>query len=197
MNPAESESTTADPARAAVQRPLVRGRADRTIGHHDVDLGRHDDLDTAVRLGRAWRELRRGGSNTVIRDFFFGLDTDALEYGQMDTLDVLIREPSWRMSDLAVALRVDPSTATRAVQRLVAPGLVERLTDSEDGRVVIVRITEAGRELHRQIDARRGYVLSRLMSAFDGDERRSLADLMTRFATSLDEVVKDLPHCTK
>ena len=168
-----------------------------STGRCDVDLARPDDLDVAVRLGRAWRELRRGGSNTVVRDFFFGNGEDALEYGQMDTLDVLIREPSWRMSDLAVALRVDPSTATRAVQRLVSTGLVERTTDREDGRVVIVQITEAGRDLHHRIDLRRAYVLARLMSAFTVDERSSLADLMSRFVTALDEVVKELPRATR
>ena len=166
-------------------------------GRHPVDLAHPADLATAGSIARAWRELRRGGSSSAIRDYFFGVAPDALDSGQMDTLDVLIREPTWRMSELAVALRVDPSTATRAVQRLVAPGLVERLTDREDGRVVIVRITPAGRELYRQIDARRGFVLSRLMSAFDDDERLQLAELMTRFVVSLDEVVKDLPHCTK
>ncbi len=161
-----------------------------------VDLGQAADLDVAVRLGRAWRELRRGGSSTVIRDYLFGVAPDALEYGQMDTLDVLIRKPSWRMSDLALALHVDPSTATRAVQRLVSTGLVERLTDSDDGRVVIVRITTSGRELHRQIDLRRGYVMSRLMAVFTVPERSALAKLMTRFVHELDEVVKDLPGPT-
>jgi DNA-binding MarR family transcriptional regulator len=163
-------------------------------GRSDVDLATPADLDVAVRLGRAWRELRRGGSNSVVRDYFFGNGEDALEYGQMDTLDVLIREPSWRMTDLAVALRVDPSTATRAVQRLVSTGLVERTTDLVDGRVVIVRITDAGRDLHRRIDIRRGYVLARLMSAFTVDERTALAELMSRFVTALDEVVKELPR---
>ncbi len=165
-------------------------------GRSHVDLTDPVDLDVAVRLGRAWRELRRGGSNTVIRDYFFGLTPEALEYGQMDTLDVLIRKPSWRMSELALALHVDPSTATRAVQRLVGTGLVERLTDSEDGRVVIVQITESGRDLHRQVDERRGYVLSRLMSVFDSHERAELADLMVRFVCELDEVVKDLSRLT-
>lgn len=161
---------------------------------HPVDLGLSADLDVAVRLGRAWRELRRGASSTMIRDFFFGVGPDALEYGQMDTLDVLIREPSWRMSDLALALHVDPSTATRAVQRLATTGLVERLTDHDDGRVVIVQITDSGRELHRLVDLRRGYVLSRLMSVFAEDERETLAALMTRFVEELDNVVKDLPR---
>jgi len=159
-----------------------------------VDLSQPADLDLAIRLGRAWRELRRGGSSTVVRDYFFGMGPEALEYGQMDTIDVLVRAPSWRMSDLALALHVDPSTATRAVQRLVATGLAERTTDREDGRVVIVQITDSGRELHRQVDQRRGYVMSRLMGVFTAEERAALADMMTRFVNELDEVVKDLPH---
>ena len=44
----------------------------------------------------------------------------------MDTLDLLVQQPAWRMSELAEALRVDPSTATRAVQRLVRAGLADR-----------------------------------------------------------------------
>ena len=112
----------------------------------------------------------------------------------MDTLDVLIREPAWRMSELAVALRVDPSTATRAVQRLVNTGLAERSTDRDDGRVVIVQITDTGRTLHHEVDVRRAYVLSQLMAAFTVEERTDLADLMSRFVVRLDEVVKELPR---
>ena len=48
-------------------------------------------------------------------------------------------------------------------------------------------------KLHKEIDHRRGYVLSRLMSAFTVDERTDLADLLTRFVEQLDEVVVDLP----
>lgn len=178
--------------------PLLRERALEHMRPQQtpVDLADPADLDVAVRLGRAWRELRRGGGSTVIRDYFFGIGPDALEYGQMDTLDVLIREPSWRMTDLALALHVDPSTATRAVQRLLSTGLVERLTDREDGRVVMVRITDAGRELHCRVDIRRGYVLSRLMRVFTVDERAALAELMTRFVHELEAVVKDLPRMT-
>ena len=62
----------------------------------------------------------------ALRDHLFGAGEDALEPGQVDTLDLLVQQPAWRMTDLADALRVDPSTATRAVQRLVRAGLAER-----------------------------------------------------------------------
>lgn len=158
-----------------------------------VDLRTAADLDVAVRIGRAWREMRRGASTAALRDYMFGTNEDALDAGQMDTLDVLAQRPSWRMSELAEALRVDPSTATRAVQRLVKVHLASRSAGHDDGRVVMVCATDAGRQLHHDIDVRRGFVISRLMSAFTPSERTDLAGLLTRFVEALDEVVDDLP----
>ena len=163
-------------------------------GRSPVDFRLARDVDVAVRIGKAWSDLRRGASMALLRDYFFGAEEDRLDSGQMDTLDALVRKPCWRMSDLAEALRVDPSTATRAVQRLVKVDLAERKTDSADGRVVVVNATEAGRAIHREIDHRRGYVISQLMSAFTVEERGDLADLMTRFVHELDDVVKTLPR---
>lgn len=165
-------------------------------GRTAVDLRSAPDLDVAVRIGAAWRDLRRGASNAVVRDYFFGSEPGAIDSGQMDTLDVMVRQPSWRMSDLAEALHVDPSTATRAVQRLLKEQLAERSSDIEDGRVVLVQVTDEGRRLHRRVEERRGYVIAKLMSAFTVDERSDLADLLTRFVRELNELVKELPTRT-
>lgn len=158
-----------------------------------VDLTKPADLDVAVRIGKAWSDLRRGASMALLRDYFFGTAEDRLDSGQMDTLDALVRQPSWRMSDLAEALRVDPSTATRSVQRLVKVNLAERSGDTDDGRVVMVRATAEGRCVHDVVDRRRRYVISTLMSAFTVDERTEFADLLTRFVRELDVTMKELP----
>src|SRR5204862_6141795 len=88
-----------------------------------VDLGDEEQLALALRIGTGWKELRRGAAMGVLRDHLFGAGADALEPGQVDTLELLVNKDAWRMSELADALRVDPSTATRAVQRLVKAGL--------------------------------------------------------------------------
>ena len=168
------------------------GTAKRTV----VDFCSPHDVDVAIRIGAAWRNLRRGASNAGLRDYFFGGEPEPLDSGQMDTLDILVQRPSWRMSDLAEALHVDPSTATRAVQRLLKPELAERSTDSDDGRVVMVQATEPGRRLHQRVEQRRAYVIAELMSAFTDEERTDLADLMTRFVHALDDLVKELPPPT-
>jgi DNA-binding MarR family transcriptional regulator len=158
-----------------------------------VDLSVEDERVLATRIGRSWKEMRRGAAAAALRDYFFGAGADALEPGQVDTLDLLVQQDAWRMSDLAEALRVDPSTATRAVQRLVKAGLAERATDAADGRVVMVSATPAGQQRHEAIAGRRREAMARMLSAFDGDERRVLAELLERFVAALDDVAGHLP----
>ncbi len=129
-------------------------------------------------------------------EHFFGVGDDALEIGQMDTLDLLVQQPEWRMGDLAEALRVDPSTATRAVQRLEKFGLAQRCTGVHDKRVVMVSASEAGRHRHAEAAARREQLIEHIMSEYDPDEFEQLATLMERFVRSLDNFVDGLDVST-
>jgi DNA-binding MarR family transcriptional regulator len=159
---------------------------------NQVDLHDREAFDLALRIGTSWVEIRRGASTVALRDHLFGTGAQALELGMMDTLDLLAQQPSWRMSDLAEALRVDPSTATRAVQRLVSAGLAERRADADDGRVVVAVITSAGRARHHEVNLRRAAVMSHLLGAFESDERAQLAEFLERFVTAVDKFVADL-----
>jgi DNA-binding MarR family transcriptional regulator len=160
---------------------------------HVVDLRDPVEGDIAFRVSLAWRELRRGASASAVRDYFFGHEPDAIEQGQMDALDVLVtRAAGWRMGDLAEALRVDPSTATRSVQRLVNDGLAVRRASEDDGRVVVVAISPEGKRRHAAVAKRRIVALTRLLGEFDTDERRTLADLLERFVGALDLFVAEL-----
>lgn len=154
-----------------------------------VDLTQPAQYDLAVRIGLAWIEIRRGASMSALRDLVLGTGDDALEQGQMDTLDLLANRRGWRMSDLADALRVDPSSATRAVQRLVIDGLADRRASDDDGRVVMVFISSSGIRRHAEVAARRGELMKHLMDAFTPDERSLLADLLERFVASVDDYV--------
>ena len=164
-----------------------------------VDLQEREMLDLSVRIGASWVQIRRGAAMAALRDYLLGSGEAALEQGQMDSLDLLARQPSWRMSDLAEALRIDPSTATRAVQRLVASGLAVRSAHGEDGRVVMVEITEAGRSRHADVNDRRAQLMSHMLGAFTPDERPVLADMLERFVSAVDEFVERLaePHAVR
>jgi DNA-binding MarR family transcriptional regulator len=135
--------------------------------------------------------MRRGAGASALRSYLFGHEKP-LEQGQMDALDLLTRRGDRPMKELAARLRVDPSTATRAVQRLENDGMVERFTSPEDGRVVLVRITDEGRRRHDDVAARRSTAMMLILSEFEPAERARLADLLDRFIESVDIVVARL-----
>jgi DNA-binding MarR family transcriptional regulator len=130
----------------------------------------------------------------VLLGHLLGTGDDALEPGEWDTLELLAQEPNWRMGDLARALRVDPSTATRAVQRLIHAGLAERTRCSQDGRVAFVELSTAGRQRYEGGLRRRQRVMRELLDGFTPDERDQLAELLTRLVGSLDQLVSQLVH---
>ena len=163
-----------------------------TSGKPLPDLTDPVESDNAFRVALAWRELRRGASTSAIRNYFYGTGDDALDPGQMDTLDVLMTRRGWRMSELAEALRVDPSTATRAVQRLVKDGLAERRPSETDGRVVVVVPSRTGRRHHAAVAKRRVRAMRAMLAEFDADERVQLAELMSRFVAALDHFAAQL-----
>lgn len=159
---------------------------------YPVDLRDPVNSELARRIGAAWIEIRRGASMAALRDHLFGTGDDALEQGQMDTLDLLATQASWRMSDLAEALRVDPSTATRAMQRLVNAGLACRKPSDDDGRVVMAAITPAGRARHAEVAERRAQLVEHLLGDFSPSERATLASMLERFVGSVDDFVARL-----
>jgi DNA-binding MarR family transcriptional regulator len=93
------------------------------------------------------------------------------------------------MSDLAEYLRIDPSTATRAVQRLIKDNLARKVHHEGDGRVVEIAATERGREVHTIVAERRRSVILGIMERFPHNERAQLADFLERFVVATDSVV--------
>jgi len=147
-----------------------------------------EERELSQRIGAAWKELRRGAAMAAVRDHLFGAGADALEPGQFDTLELLVQRDGWRMSELAEALRVDPSTATRAVQRLLKTGLAERRPYREDGRVVMVSASEIGRDRYEAIARCRWSFMEQVLRTFSADERHQMVSLLERLVAAADDV---------
>jgi len=142
-----------------------------------------------LRIARAMRELRRGSAMQRFRERVYG--HSALDMGQHDALEVIVALGEARMGDVAAALRVDPSTATRAVSRLEEAGLVERRRVDSDARAVVVAPTRAGTALYERAADTARAALADLFGRFDPDEQAALADLLDRLVTGLDDLVAD------
>ena len=155
-----------------------------------ADLANDVDLEVAGRIGRSWREIRRGATASNARDAIYGIGGSAIEPGQMDALDLLVTVESCRMSEIAEHLRIDRSTATRAVQRLVKDNLAEHVDHAGDGRVVAIAATDRGRRIHGEVSERRRNIMFAVMNQFEAQERVALAELLERFTAAIDEAVK-------
>lgn len=154
-----------------------------------------ENLEMAGRIGRAWREIRRGASASALREVIYGSSAKgqiSAEPGQIDALDLLVTVDSCRMGDLAEHLRIDPSTATRAVQRLIKDDLAHKVRHDGDGRVVEIAATEKGRHVHAAVAERRRGVILKTMACFSKEERVLLANYLDRFVAATDSVVDDI-----
>jgi len=151
------------------------------------------DQATTRRIASAWRELRRGATGAVLRSHLLGPDGPALEQAQLDALEILAGETDgWRMSDFADAMHVDPSTATRAVNRLQQLGLADRSMNGDDRRVVIASATASGRKMINRVTTLRALGMQRLLEPFDEAEREQFAEYLERFVGSIDQLVAEL-----
>lgn len=72
--------------------------------------------------------------------------------GMYRVMFFLRRKESPKMSELARALSVSLSTATRIADILVDNGYAERLSDPRDGRLVRLALTDHGRKAHDIIE---------------------------------------------
>lgn len=155
------------------------------------------ELERMMRVGRAWREIRRGSAARALRERVFGSEENALDPGQVDTLDLLATKDCWRMGDLAEALHIDPSTATRAVQRLLTTGLAEKVTQEGDARVVHVALTDIGRQTALYYRERRLEVIRNLISNFTPEEQDAFIEYLERFVSNMSEVAQEPVESTQ
>jgi DNA-binding MarR family transcriptional regulator len=140
------------------------------------------------RVGTALREIRRGTAMLRLKALVLGEGPDAIELGGADTLALVSQSGGCRMSDLADALRVDASTATRAVARLEKAGLVDRQVSPTDRRVVHVVPTRAGVAAQGAMLDRYDKVMGHICADFDDAEIEALAALLDRLVAGIDSL---------
>ncbi len=102
-------------------------------------------------------------------------------------IELAARGPQ-RLADLAAALGVDRSTATRMCERLVRKRLVSRRRLSEDRRGVRVSLTVAGGELVAEVSRRRRAEISAILERMPTAHRHSVVRALRAFADAAGEV---------
>ena len=150
------------------------------IGARDVTEPARDELVDAVLgasralVGVAARSLAGVAEGVTLPQYRF-------------LVELASRGPR-RLADLAIAVGVDRSTATRMCDRLVRKGLVTRRRAREDRREVRVSLSTAGGELVALVSRRRRAEIATIVERMPAADRDAVVRALRVFADAAGEV---------
>ncbi|WP_308272443.1 MarR family transcriptional regulator [Kitasatospora sp. SUK 42] len=101
-----------------------------------------------------------------------------LPFTTLSVLDTLAFGGPVRLTELARREQLSQPGVTQLVNRLEQDGLVERRPDPDDGRAVLVHVTDAGRRVGEDRRAERGTHLRPLIEELTSDQRRAIAQAL-------------------
>jgi DNA-binding MarR family transcriptional regulator len=107
--------------------------------------------------------------------------------GQFSVLAALATRGPRTPRELAEIERVQPPSMTRTLNYLAAAGLVSRTDHPDDGRQVLMSVTERGLEVVQETRRRRTAWLAQRLAELTPDERATLtaaSAILTRLAES-------------
>lgn len=108
--------------------------------------------------------------------------------GQEQVLQALHDHDTMTMGALAELMQVRPPTASKAVARLTAQGMVERVDNAPgDGRLVRVRLTEDGHSRAVAVASLWREAENRLLAGFDHRELKKFRKFLRRAAVNFIE----------
>lgn len=126
-------------------------------------------------------ELKCIGSERLVRQ--------GISMTQLHLMNLLDQHGEMPMSRLAEMLDVSLSNGTGLIDRVEERGFVERIRVPSDRRMVMVRLTSAGREMLDEIETVREQILRRVLDKLDRAQlsgvAKAMADLREAVAATL------------
>jgi DNA-binding MarR family transcriptional regulator len=116
-----------------------------------------------------------------------GAVEEALTLPQFRMLVVLDTRGAMNLSQLAAELSVQPSTAMRMIDRLVAVNMVARGGSPTDRRTSVISLTGTGRRAVREVTDRRRSEIARIVAAMPVGQRRHLIEALQTFTEAGEE----------
>lgn len=107
---------------------------------------------------------------------------------QFAVLNALEERPDIDQRTLSELVHLDRSTIADLVGRLAGHELIERVRDPEDGRRNVLKLTVAGRRLHRKLVTRTARMNRVFLAPLDEAERETLLRLVGRVAEAAEEL---------
>ncbi|HEV7206038.1 MAG TPA: MarR family transcriptional regulator [Jatrophihabitans sp.] len=112
---------------------------------------------------------------------------DEVDLAQFRALVVMAGRGSVSLGELAVAVRLHLSTASRMCDRLVGLGLIDRTDDPHNRRQLVLTLTRKGSRLVADVMSRRRAALEPVVRRLPPDRRSQLVSVLREFSQAGDE----------
>lgn len=109
--------------------------------------------------------------------------------GQIHIMYTVQRHGDMTMSRLADVLNVSDSNATGLVDRIEERGFIQRDRVPTDRRVVLIRVTEAGEKLLREVDALTDEILRTVLGRLDRGQLLGVGQAVADLRAAIDATV--------
>ncbi|MDX3311296.1 MarR family winged helix-turn-helix transcriptional regulator [Streptomyces sp. NPDC054884] len=120
-----------------------------------------------------------------------GSTDDTLTLPQLRALVVLNTCGPVKLAAMAATLGVNPSTALRMVERLESAGHMDRRTNPDNRREVVLRLTPAGQDLVERVLAHRRTEIRALVQRLPAEARTALVPALRALILAADEMAVD------
>jgi len=134
-----------------------------------------------TQLEQAFAQLKRRMDSEWSKANFLGLNV------MQARIVVLLNEYGpQKASALAEQLFITPGAVTGIADKLLEMKLIDRDRAEDDRRVVMLTITEPGRELVQKIKAKRAVLSSMMFSGLEPEEIQELTRLIEKMVVNMD-----------
>lgn len=114
-----------------------------------------------------------------------------LSMNEMHTIEAIGYDGIKSMTETAEILRIAVGTLTTSVNRLVKKGYVERLRDDNDRRIVLIKLTEKGREVFKIHEEFHVEMVEKLLEDLDLEQDTALIGSLEKLKHFFDEKYKE------
>ncbi|MFH1398243.1 MAG: MarR family transcriptional regulator [Candidatus Omnitrophota bacterium] len=118
-------------------------------------------------------------------------NTSGITLPQFLILQFLHQERILRMTDLARFMQVTTAAMTGTVDRLLKSGYIAREYDSEDRRIIKVKLTSKGMELFKKVNQQRRQMIIDVFGQISRQDRGNYLRILTQIKDILNKKSED------
>ena len=137
-----------------------------------------------------------------VKNLFFGISTEmvknsvgimgfAVNMSQLKAMTAFSEDSLLSMGELCKMANIKMPSMTEVVDRFEKEGILERIRNNEDRRVVKVKMTAKGKKMHKEVLKRRADELTKMFGVLTTEDRTKLVDSLKNVSEILIKVTEN------